>query len=169
MAGAFRDDLEAARSRVDALREENDDLREELEHLRERPVRGSAAAATKPAPPDDPELARLAERTLERLSHLSEEAEAEVLPVGLIPLATPSGPGQEAPARNPRDRVDEHADLEPRYDPLKTQLALLHDQVEVAEREIGELRRQHQRASPWPVVTFAVGVIVGMVVSGMLR
>jgi hypothetical protein len=162
MAGAFRDDLEAARSRVDALREENEELRDELDLLRhQRP------ADAPPAP--DGELVQLAERTLSRLEDLNEEVDAAAPPVSTPDLISLAPLARSAPPP-PHPRAAETATLEPvdvaADDDLG--LALLRDRVETATREHRELERLRRAQSQVPTLlafTFVAGAILGAVLA----
>jgi hypothetical protein len=109
MSSAFRDDLEAARSRAEALAEQNEELRAEVERLRAHEAKHEELHTDTHAVANDPELVKLAESTLEKLEHLVEEADHAPAP---LPPAADSPEARLAETADPL-RVRVHAPLVP--------------------------------------------------------
>jgi hypothetical protein len=163
MVGAFRDELEAARSRADALREQNEELREEIEELRGRQEK--TAPASRPAP--DPELSRLAERTLERLDSFNAELDAREDDAG-PDVADP--PPAHASPHPPRPHGAKHGDavVVLAREPEPLELSSPRPSAEVAV-ELAALRAFRGRAGRWIGVAFLAGLAVGATLAGVLR
>jgi hypothetical protein len=160
MPGAFRDDLEAARSRAEALDEENEALREELIRLR-----GSTGVKIvvegAPERAEDPELARLAERTLEELDKLNDQADAS-LPAEPPAPPEPAALLEESHTPAPRPPVrEEKADL--------TNPQPVYDALGPAWTEVLELRAYRERAPGRMGLMFVMGLIAGVLVGVLAR
>jgi hypothetical protein len=159
MPGAFRDELEAARARAEALHEQNEGLREEVERLR-RAVKPEADPAPA-APGEDPELARLAERTLERLEHLAEEADA----------APPNRTSDPPPRADEAERPSVHPPR-PGELPVNPAVRMLapsprrEDLRETANDELARLRRSMRRGI---AIAFVAGVAIGAALVTVMR
>lgn len=160
MSAAFRDDLEAARSRAEALDEENEVLREEVARLRLSSARHPGEGELLPDRGPDPELARLAESTLEKLDHLNEDADAS------LPVVEEEAP----PLRLPRHPSPERADI-PAAIEGKPAPALLEPSKEImAMRAEVELTQQRLgRAQRWLAKAFVAGVVLGAIIDHLLR
>jgi len=153
MAGAFRDDLEAARSRAEALDELNQELREELARLRRLP---SAKREAERAPDS------MTARTLERLARMTEEIELaprEETTAAVDPESPPRAPPRPALADETRVTID------------VVQPILAPPQLEAVDQrsELAEPRRQLSSARVWMAVAFALGLVVGALLAGALR
>jgi hypothetical protein len=183
MASAFRDELEAARSRADALREQNEELREELDRFRRATVKSSAQATPEPGPAEDPELAKLAERTLEQLEHLNGEVDASPQrprPANDDADASPQAEQRQQPRpppHPPRPTEAEHAGaervrLQPARDEGFTRELAEPDRPLMStaiEAELKDLRRLRKRESDWITAVFLVGIVVGIALDSLLR
>lgn len=173
MPGAFRDDLEAARSRAEALSEENEELREEVIRLR----RGGGATPTvtdteegKPDPAENEELARLAEQTLEELDRINDHADAS-LPVGPVDPATAAEADPPAPQPEVRRHAAPPARRDERVDPVvlepaRAGRALVAPEVDSAE--LVELRAYRERERGRMVQVFVAGLAVGAALAAVL-
>jgi hypothetical protein len=187
MTGAFRDELEAARSRADVLREENDELREELEELRRKQPAPQETSPTRLRL--DTELAKLTESTLERLEHLNEEVDAhghdrrkltestlerlEHLDEEVAPRdetgATAEEPAPLLHLHPPRPHGKTPAAAEPitvAPAPMKPD-ALPHSAEVTAE--LAALRDFRRRAVRWIGAAFLAGIALGAGLVGVLR
>jgi hypothetical protein len=168
MASAFRDELEAARARAEVLREQNDELRDEVERLRQRSTNSSASTATKPGPSQNPELEKLAENTLQRLEHLSEEADGGNPVAQLDSVREPPHPPRAA-------RVElvvptEAATLvRPNVEAATPAVAEEVVELRQLRAELVKLRQLRARVPTWITVGFLLGALVGIALDHALR
>ncbi|MFT3771897.1 MAG: hypothetical protein QM820_41340 [Minicystis sp.] len=187
MAGAFRDELEAARSRAEGLREENEELREEVARLRKHEAE-KAAGAQEPAADrnEDPELARLAEQTLERLEHLTEDEGGAPLPAPAETMDAVSGadlvqhPASEVHPPRPREgsgaakaptwpaRSDDETEQDPALAREHAARTMQMQREALAELR-GDMRVLKRRLAGYVAVTFFAGVSVGIAIGLVLR
>jgi hypothetical protein len=163
--GAFRDDLEAARSRADALREENEELREQVARLR-----AQAPAEAQPALIRAPDSET--RRTLERLAEMIEEADDPPAPEAPEEPAAPPPPRPRQAARRVAappapSSTGESASLSTSL--LETRLETLQRQIAEATKERDELRAGQQRRIRSFWLGVALGLALGVLLANVLR